>query len=294
MFQITAGRSYGVESPPRINNSLLVNTYSLQDADGLPAYLPKTYRWFRVDPETLAEEEVLDHISESHLYHSYVPTKADFGKSLKVQVSFYDIDGNLETLTSPLTVPVLQGHRYAATGSPAITGTVQVGQTLSADTSGISDRNGIDYSALTYQWIANSGTEDTDIRDATGSTYTLVATDEGKTIKVRVSFTDESLYEESRTSAATVAVAAASSSRNAAIRDAPKSHDGQGGFTIELLFSEGARGRLQPQDVARPCGHGEECVKKELILHTVPSVDVQLTTRALLPNHVVEGNPGDA
>ena len=245
--QITAGRSYGVESPPRINNGLLVNTYSLQDADGLPAYLPKTYRWFRVDPETLAEEEVLDHISESHLYHSYVPTKADFGKSLKVQVSFYDIDGNLETLTSALTVPVLQGHRYAATGSPAITGTVQVGQTLSADTSGISDRNGIDYSALTYQWIANSGTEDTDIRDATGSTYTLVATDEGKTIKVRVSFTDESLYEESRTSAATVAVAAASSSRNAAIRDAPKSHDGQGGFTIELLFSEELAGDFSPK-----------------------------------------------
>ena len=200
----SSGRSNGVESPPRIYNVIQVNTYSLRDADGLPSrgsYHPKTYRWFRVDPLTLAEEEIPNYGS------SYVPTKADVGKSLKVQVSFYDNYNNLETLTSPLTVPVQRGRSYAATGSPVITGTVQVGETLSVTTSGISDRNGIDRSALTYQWIAHDGTDDTDIQDATGSTYTLAAADEGKTIKVRVSFTDESLYEESRTSAPTATVA---------------------------------------------------------------------------------------
>ena len=200
----SSGRSNGVESPPRIHNVIQVYTYSLRDADGLPSrgsYHPKTYRWFRVDPLTLAEEEIPNYGG------SYVPTKADFGKSLKVQVSFYDNYNNRETLTSPLTAPVQRGHSYAATGSPVITGTVQVGETLSVTTSGISDRNGIDRSALTYQWIANDGTDDTDIQDATGSTYTPAAADEGKTIKVRVSFTDESLYEESRTSAPTATVA---------------------------------------------------------------------------------------
>ena len=106
----------------------------------------------------------------------------------------------------------MRGHQYAATGSPVITGTVQVGETLSVDTSGISDRNGIDRSALTYQWISNDGTEDTDIQDATGSTYILAVADEGKTIKVRVSFTDESLYEESRTSEPTATVASGQTS----------------------------------------------------------------------------------
>ena len=204
---ISAGRRNRAEIPPKIHNSLTVNVYNLRDADGVPFYNPKTYRWFRVDPETLAEEEVLDPITIPGLKDSYVPKKADFGKSLKVQVSFYDSNGSPETLTSPLTAPVLRGHMYAATGSPVITGTVQVGETLSVDTSGISDRNGIDYSALTYQWIANDGTEDTDIQDATGSTYILAAADEGKTIKVRVSYTDESLYEESLTSGPTATVA---------------------------------------------------------------------------------------
>ena len=44
--------------------------------------------------------------------------------------------------------------------------------------------------SYSYQWVANDGTADTDITDATGSTYTLAAADEGKTIKVQVSFTD--------------------------------------------------------------------------------------------------------
>ena len=200
------GRRNAADISPKIHNSLTVNVYNLRDADGVPFYNPKTYRWFRVDPETLAEEEVLDPITIPGLKDSYVPKKADFGKSLKVQVSFYDSFDSLETLTSPLTLPVERGHNYAATGSPVITGTVQVGETLSVDTSSISDRNGIDHSALTYQWIANDGTEDTDVQDATGSTYILAAADEGKTIKVRVSFTDESLYEESLTSAGTAAV----------------------------------------------------------------------------------------
>ena len=200
----SSGRSYGGEIPPRIHNVIQVNIYSLRDADGLPSrgsYHPKTYRWFRVDPLTLDEEIIPSHGDY------YVPTKADFGKSIKVQVSFYDNYDSLETLTSPLTAPVQRGHRYAATGSPVITGTVQVGETLSVNTSGISDHNGIDRSALTYQWISNDGTEDTDIQDATGSTYILAVADEGKTIKVRVSFTDESLYEESRTSEPTATVA---------------------------------------------------------------------------------------
>ena len=80
----------------------------------------------------------------------------------------------------------------AATGAPTISGTAQVGQMLNASTSDISDGDGLDNAIFTYQWIANDGTEDTDIQNATGSSYTLAAADEGKTIKVRVSFTDDS------------------------------------------------------------------------------------------------------
>ena len=48
---------------------------------------------------------------------------------------------------------------------------------------------------------------DSDISGATGSAYTLADADEGKTVKVRVSFTDDGGNEETLTSAATEAVA---------------------------------------------------------------------------------------
>ena len=42
-----------------------------------------------------------------------------------------------------------------------------------------------------YQWIRNDETADTDITGATDSSYTLVDADEGRTIKVKVSFADD-------------------------------------------------------------------------------------------------------
>ena len=95
----------------------------------------------------------------------------------------------------------------AATGSPTISGTVQVGQTLAASTTSITDPDGTTNASYSHQWIANDGTSDSDIADATVSTYTLVAGDAGKMIKVRVTFTDDGGNEETLTSVATVAVA---------------------------------------------------------------------------------------
>ena len=63
-----------------------------------------------------------------------------------------------------------------------------------------------------YQWIADS----TDIVDATGLTYTLVATDEGKALTVQVSFTDDAGNDETLSSAATDPVSAAPQPNNPA------------------------------------------------------------------------------
>ncbi len=92
-----------------------------------------------------------------------------------------------------------------ATGAPTITGTAQVGDTLTADISGIGDADGLDNATFSYQWIAGT----TDISGATESTYTLVADDAGLTIQVKVSFFDDKNNQETLTSAATAAVAAA-------------------------------------------------------------------------------------
>ena len=96
-----------------------------------------------------------------------------------------------------VTVSVKPGN-FAATGQPGISGTAQVGQTLTATTSGISDADGKTKAedgdtgyAYTYQWILVDGNTETDISGETSSTYTPSSSDVGKTIKVRVSFTDD-------------------------------------------------------------------------------------------------------
>ena len=122
-----------------------------------------------------------------------------------------------------------------ATGAPTITGTAQVGETLTADTSGISDDDGLTNATFSYQWLA----DDADISGATGSTYTLADADEGKAVKVRVSFTDDGGNEETLTSAATAAVSGQPPEPlTVTLENAPASHDGSGSFTFDLRFSE--------------------------------------------------------
>ena len=67
---------------------------------------------------------------------------------------------------------------------PAITGTPTEDQTLTADTSGISDGDGL--GAFSYQWMRDG----VDIGGATGSTYVLGDADVGTAISVKVSYTD--------------------------------------------------------------------------------------------------------
>ena len=63
----------------------------------------------------------------------------------------------------------------------------QVGETLTANTSGIADEDGLSSVQYEYQWLA----DDSEIAGATSLTYTLADTDEGKAIKVEVTFTDD-------------------------------------------------------------------------------------------------------
>ena len=108
-------------------------------------------------------------------------------------------------------------------------------ETLTASVSGISDADGLDDASFAYQWIRGSA----DIEGATDSSYTLVSADEGETIKVRVSFTDDAENAESLTSAATDAVAAAPKPLTASFSGMPSEHAGEGEtFTFGLTFSE--------------------------------------------------------
>ena len=133
------------------------------------------------------------------------------------------------------SAPVTPSVNTAPAGLPTITGTARVGETLTASASGITDDDGLTNATFTWQWVANDGTTDSDISGATGSTYALTASEAGKTIKVRVTFTDDRGTEETLVSAATAAV---SSGLTAEFQQVPESHDGSSDFTFRVAFSE--------------------------------------------------------
>ena len=166
---------------------------------------------------------------------TYTLADADEGKAISVKVSFTDDAGNAETLTSAATAAVDAKPNTPATGEPTINGTAQIGETLTAATSGIADEDGLTNAVFSYQWLADGA----EISGTTGSTYTLVDADEGKAMSVKVSFSDDRGHEEELTSAATDAVAAAPlPPLTALIENAAASHDGESVFTFELQFSE--------------------------------------------------------
>ena len=170
----------------------------------------------------------------SYIYH-WDDAELSWTAGDSVSVALIQVEES-ETQT---TAEVAENLNSPATGQPSISGTAQVDQTLTASTSGIADTDGLSSASFSYQWISNDGTDDSDISGATNSTYTLVEADEGKTIKVRVSFTDDAGHAETLTSEPTEEVAAVEP-LTAAFENThtPDSHNGTDAFKFRVVFSE--------------------------------------------------------
>ena len=163
-----------------------------------------TYQWVRVDADGTSNEEDISDETDA----TYTLTADERGKKVKVEVRFVDILGGEETRTSAPTATLAGTPNIPATGAPTITGTAQVGETLTASTTGIADANGLTSPTYTYQWIRVDGTDEADIASANSSTYILVDADLGTTLKVKVTFADDLGHTETLTSAATATVGA--------------------------------------------------------------------------------------
>ena len=192
-----------INGTAQVGETLTADTSGIADADGL-GNVQYEYQWLADDTDTSGATGSTRTLADS-----------DAGKAVRVRVNFTDDAGNEETLTSAATASVAGAEsaepppepNSPAAGAPTISGTAQVGETLTADTSGVIDADGLDDATFSYQWLS----DDAAIQDATGSSYTLADSDAGKTVKVRVSFTDDAGNEETVTSAATAAVADAPS-----------------------------------------------------------------------------------
>ena len=118
-------------------------------------------------------------------------------------------DGTAESASAYTMTVDVTAVNDVATGAPAISGTARKGLMLTASKSTVADADGLTKAergeaghAYSWHWLRVDGATERAISAATSKTYTLVAADVGKKIKVRVTFSDDDGNAESRTSAA--------------------------------------------------------------------------------------------
>ena len=170
---------------------------------------PANYRisWTKVGEPYLTWTDSTGNAFPTYPFQAITGLEVEVEYKVRVRANY---DGTAGDWSGEVTITAAgTAANTPAAGSPVIGGTAQVGQTLTVNTSGITDADGMTNSTLSYQWVSNDGTVDTDITGATTPSYVLTAGDLDNTIKVRVTFTDDAGHAESLTSAATQAVAPA-------------------------------------------------------------------------------------
>ena len=180
---------------PRQNEVLTVLVNTITDDDGLGTF---TYQWQAATAVAGSYYNIMGATTQTLLL-----TQAQVGKFVRAIVSYVDDGGTLETRTSVATTAAVMNVDDKPTGRATISGIAAQGQILAVDTGTINDADGPDTLTFTYQWQAG----DTDIDDATASTFVLTQAQVGATITVVVSYTDDGGMTETLTPAATSAVA---------------------------------------------------------------------------------------
>ena len=125
-----------------------------------------------------------------------------------------------------------EASNTAPTGLPEIAGTAEVGGTLTASADDVEDGDGLDNATFAYQWLA----DDAAIAGATGTTYEAGPGDVGKTLKVRVTFTDDGGTAETLDSAATEAVVDNRPTVTSVTITEPPAGGWTDGDTVQLAF----------------------------------------------------------
>jgi hypothetical protein len=167
-----------INGTAKVGETLTANTSGLTNKSGTA-----TYQW-QANGQNIA----------GATGSTYTLTASENGDIITVIVSY---SGNTGNITSGATSAVLPSDptKEALQGTVSINGTAKVGETLSANTSGLTNASG----NATYQWQADGQ----NIAGATSSTYTLTASENGEVITVVVSYSGNT---GSITSAATTAV----------------------------------------------------------------------------------------
>ncbi|MFO0999411.1 MAG: DUF4347 domain-containing protein [Planctomycetaceae bacterium] len=167
------------------DQTLTADVSGIADIDGLGTI---SYQWLRDG------SAITGATSET-----YTTSDPDVGAQISLRITYTDGYGTVETLTSAPTLTVA-GINDAPVGLPVIQGTIRENQTLTANTTSISDADGL--GTFSYQWMRNGS----NITGATAANYTAGDADVGSTLSVRVSWADGQGTNETLTSASTANV----------------------------------------------------------------------------------------
>jgi hypothetical protein len=119
---------------------------------------------------------------------SFTPREVHVGQQLRVQISYVDGQGNLETLISPASTPV-QNVNDKPTGAPRLTGEAREEGALVVDTSLIADEDGVGTYAVIWQ-RSSTKTDWQAYPNAIGEVLQLTQNHVGYSYRAVVSYTD--------------------------------------------------------------------------------------------------------
>ncbi|MDR6531551.1 Ca2+-binding RTX toxin-like protein [Caulobacter rhizosphaerae] len=208
----------GVTGAATEDQVLTADTSSLADPGGLGAF---HYQWQR---STVSSGYVNVGTDQA----TYTLGDADVGAQIRVVVSYTDGQGVFESETSGPTSAVANVND-APTGTVTIAGAATEDQVLTASST-LADADGL--GALHYQWQRDTGSGYVNV-GTDQATYALGDADVGGTVRVVVSYTDGHGAAESKTSAATAAVAN--------VNDAPTASNDAGAVAQRLTLTGSVR-----------------------------------------------------
>ena len=122
------------------------------------------------------------------VHQSFTPREAHVGQRLRVQISYVDGQGNLETLTSPPSTKV-QNVNDKPVGSPQLAGNAREEDSLVVDTSLIADEDGVGIYAIIWQ-RSSTKTEWQAFPESVGEVLQLTQAHVGYSYRAVVSYVD--------------------------------------------------------------------------------------------------------